>query len=170
MCFFAGNFCPQGYRAADGTLLPIQQNQALFSILGATYGGDGRTNFALPDLRGRGPVGSGTGTGLAPVGLGQILGNEKVTLTANQIAPHTHPATFSGGSFSGLKAEGTSGGTLSGNAPGTNSVPITGTVTGTVTVNPNTFVNNQQSPVPTRSPSLGLTACIADQGTYPMRP
>ncbi len=68
---FAGNFAPRGWAFCEGQILPISQNTALFSILGTTYGGDGRTTFALPDLRGRVPVGAGTGPGLAPVKLGQ---------------------------------------------------------------------------------------------------
>lgn len=68
---FAGNFAPRGWALCDGQLLSIAQNEALFSILGTTYGGDGRTTFALPDLRGGVPVGHGTAPGLAPVQLGQ---------------------------------------------------------------------------------------------------
>ena len=68
---FGGNFAPRGYAFCNGQLLPIAQNTALFSILGTTYGGDGRTTFALPDMRGRMPMHSGTGPGLDPVQLGQ---------------------------------------------------------------------------------------------------
>ncbi len=88
---FAGNFAPRGWALADGQLLSIAQNTALFSILGTTYGGDGRTTFALPDLRGRVPVGAGTGPGLPPVSLGQQLGSETLTLTAANLPIHTHP-------------------------------------------------------------------------------
>ncbi|MHA1541609.1 MAG: tail fiber protein [Candidatus Hodarchaeales archaeon] len=73
---FAGNFAPRGWAFCDGQLLPISQNTALFSILGTTYGGDGRTTFALPDLRGRVPVHAGTGPGLTPRPLGQKGGSE----------------------------------------------------------------------------------------------
>ena len=82
---FAGNFAPRGWAFCEGQLLPIAQNQALFSILGKTYGGDGRTTFALPDLRGRVPVGAGTGSGLDPVILGQKAssgGSGKVTMSS----------------------------------------------------------------------------------------
>jgi microcystin-dependent protein len=68
---FAGTFAPRGWAFCEGQLLPINQYQALFSLLGTTYGGDGRTTFALPDLRGRAPIGVGTGPGLEPVRLGQ---------------------------------------------------------------------------------------------------
>jgi microcystin-dependent protein len=81
---FAGNFVPRGWAACDGRLLPISQNQALFAILGTTYGGDGRTNFALPDLRSRVPVGASV-TGRPPAvttyTLGQTVGTESTTLT-----------------------------------------------------------------------------------------
>jgi microcystin-dependent protein len=78
---FAGNFAPQGWFFCDGTLLPISQYQALYSLLGTTYGGDGRTTFALPDLRGRVPVGIGAAPGLTPHSLGQKLGSETNVLT-----------------------------------------------------------------------------------------
>jgi MYXO-CTERM domain-containing protein len=87
---FAGNFAPGGFEFADGRLLPINQNQALFSILGTTYGGDGRTNFALPDLRGRVALHFGQGPGMSNVELGQMLGSETVTLTGAQMPEHTH--------------------------------------------------------------------------------
>lgn len=89
---FAGNFAPRSWALCDGQLLPINQNQALFSILGTTYGGDGVTNFALPDLRGRFPMHPGNGPGLTPRSLGEQAGVENVTLNANQIPSHSHSA------------------------------------------------------------------------------
>ena len=89
---FGGNFAPRGWALCEGQLLPISQNTALFSILGTTYGGDGRTTFGLPDLRGRIPMGSGTGPGLSPRRLGEKAGTENVTLNQNQIPSHTHAA------------------------------------------------------------------------------
>ncbi len=77
---FAGNFAPRGYALCQGQLLPIAQNSALFSLLGTTYGGDGRTTFALPDLRGRTPLQAGQGPGLSDVKLGEKGGNEVATL------------------------------------------------------------------------------------------
>ena len=71
---FAGNFAPRGWAMCQGQMLPISQYTALFSILGTTYGGDGRTTFALPDLRGRGPVGMGQGPGLPQRELGEVIG------------------------------------------------------------------------------------------------
>ncbi len=87
---FGGNYAPRGWALCDGQLLPISQNDALFSILGTTYGGDGRTSFGLPDLRGRVPVHAGSGPGLTSRPLGQKAGVEHVTLNITQIPPHTH--------------------------------------------------------------------------------
>jgi microcystin-dependent protein len=89
---FGGNFAPRGYALCDGQLLPINQNQALFSLLGTIYGGDGRTTFALPDLRGRIPMQPGTGPGLSNRSLGERSGVEDVTLTAQQLPTHNHAA------------------------------------------------------------------------------
>lgn len=88
---FAGNFAPRGWALCEGQLLSIAQNSALFSILGTTYGGDGRTTFALPDLRGRVPIQPGTGPGLSPYTLGQSGGAENVSLLITNIPAHNHP-------------------------------------------------------------------------------
>lgn len=87
---FGGNFAPRGWAFCDGQLLPIAQNTALFSLLGTIYGGDGRTTFALPDLRGRVPVHSGNGPGLSDYRVGQRGGSERIILTINQIPSHNH--------------------------------------------------------------------------------
>lgn len=87
---FGGNFAPRGWAFCNGQLLQISANTALFSILGTTYGGDGRTTFALPDLRGRVAIHAGTGNGLTPRQIGQASGTETVTLTINQMPAHTH--------------------------------------------------------------------------------
>ncbi|MDN3688649.1 phage tail protein [Cyclobacterium jeungdonense] len=96
---FAGNFAPRGYALCNGQILAISQNQALFSILGTTYGGDGRTTFALPDLRGRVPMGPGQGPGLSNRQLGEIGGKENTTLTVANLPAHNH--TLSANSASG---------------------------------------------------------------------
>src|SRR5579862_682999 len=90
---FGGNFAPLGYATCDGQLMAINQNQALFSILGTTFGGDGQVTFSLPDLRGRHPVHVGQGAGLAPRILGEMSGQESVQLTMNQMPAHTHQLT-----------------------------------------------------------------------------
>ena len=87
---FAGNFAPRSWAYCDGQLLAIPQNEALFSLLGTNYGGDGRTTFGLPDLRGRQPMHEGTG-----FSLGQKGGMETVTLTDNQLPSHTHALKYS---------------------------------------------------------------------------
>lgn len=86
---FAGNFAPRGWAFCDGTLLPIAQNTALFSLIGTTYGGDGRTTTALPNLKGRAPMHPGQGPGLSNRRLGELGGTETVPLTENQ-TQHTH--------------------------------------------------------------------------------
>lgn len=95
---FGGNYAPRGWAFCNGQLLPISQYSALFSILGTTYGGDGRTTFALPDLRGRVPVhvggSSGSGPGLSNYQLGQRGGAESVTLTVNEMPSHNHGANM----------------------------------------------------------------------------
>src|SRR3546814_13601589 len=84
------NFAPRGWALCQGQLLPISQNSALFALLGTTYGGDGRTTFALPDLRGRCAIGMGQGPGLSAYQQGQMAGQENVTLIQTQIPTHTH--------------------------------------------------------------------------------
>ncbi|MBT3200071.1 MAG: hypothetical protein HN350_09160, partial [Phycisphaerales bacterium] len=96
---FAGNFAPRSWAFCDGQLLPIAQNTALFSILGTTYGGDGRTTFALPNLLNRSVIGAGNGPGLPTYRLGETVGSDTVTLTAQQMASHSHtlpPITWTG--------------------------------------------------------------------------
>jgi microcystin-dependent protein len=83
---FAGNFAPAGWMFCDGQLLPISENETLFQLIGTTYGGDGESTFALPDLRGRLPIHQGNGFILAETG-----GAEEITLTVNQISAHAHP-------------------------------------------------------------------------------
>jgi microcystin-dependent protein len=89
---FGGNFAPAGWALCDGSLLPISENDALFALIGTTYGGDGQQTFAVPDLRGRLPVHQGTlsATGTTYI-MGQMSGTESTTLTVNQIPAHTHP-------------------------------------------------------------------------------
>src|SRR5215203_4293279 len=88
---FAGNFAPAGWAFCDGQLLPISENEVLFTLIGTIYGGDGESTFALPDLRGRIPIHQGNGFILAETG-----GAEQITLTVNQIPAHSHPLLASG--------------------------------------------------------------------------
>ena len=105
---FAGNFPPRSFAYCDGQLLPIAQNSALFSILGTTYGGDGRTTFGLPDLRGRVAVGPRRGPGLSTYVLGERQGVETVTLNILQLPSHSHTTSVTPGSAS-LPVNGTAG-------------------------------------------------------------
>lgn len=89
---FAGSFCPRGYADANGSLLAISQNNALFSLFGTIYGGDGRSTFGLPDLRGRVPVGEGNGPGLSNRPIGQKSGQQSVNININQMPVHSHAA------------------------------------------------------------------------------
>ena len=109
---FAGNFAPGGWALADGQLIPINQNTALFSILGTTYGGDGITDFALPDLRGRSVIGAGQGPGLTNRNLGETTGVAQMSLTDAEMPAHTH--TLPGGGVTGSEG---------GNQPYTNMKP-----------------------------------------------
>lgn len=92
---FAGNFAPRGWALCEGQLLAVSQNDALFALLGTIYGGDGRTTFGLPDMRGRLPVHTGQGPGLSSRQLGSRAGAERVTVTTNQLPTHTHPMEVS---------------------------------------------------------------------------
>jgi len=93
---FAGTFAPRGWAFCSGQLLPISQNTALFSILGTTYGGNGKSNFALPNLNGRVPIGAGQGPGLSIRDLGETGGESAVTLTESELPSHRHSVTTSG--------------------------------------------------------------------------
>ncbi len=93
---FAGNFAPRSWAFCDGQLLAVSQNNALFSLFGTIYGGDGRTTFGLPDLRGRVPIHAGNGPGLSQRRLGAKSGGETATVTANQLPSHTHSWAASG--------------------------------------------------------------------------
>jgi microcystin-dependent protein len=161
---FAGNFAPTGWAFCQGQLLPIAQNQALFSLLGTTYGGDGRTSFALPDLRGRVPVGFGQGPGLSNREIGEKFGSELVTLNINQMPSHNH-------TVNAVTSEGNQ------NLP-TNSLPANtktldkeysdanaNTTMKATMVNP----TGGSQPFGVSQPSLGVNFIIALQGIYPSR-
>ncbi|MXO90563.1 phage tail protein [Altererythrobacter aquaemixtae] len=164
-------FCPRGTYDAAGQLLPINSNQALFSLYGTTYGGDGRTTFALPDLRGRTVVGQGTGAGLTPRPLGQRSGTETVTLNSTQIPAHSHTGQ--------VRAEHTAQadtGNPSGNAIGRTTTPIysdTATPASTGALHPGTLHidvsggGNQSHP--NMQPYLVMRYCVASVGVFPSR-
>ncbi|WP_191602172.1 phage tail protein [Marinomonas algicola] len=98
---FGFNFNPRSWALCNGQIESIQSNTALFSLLGTSYGGDGRTTYALPDLRGRSAVGMGQGPGLSHYFIGESAGNEKMSLTSAEMPSHTHYPIYSGGTASG---------------------------------------------------------------------
>lgn len=158
---FGGHFAPRGWAQCDGQLLPISQYSALFSILGTTYGGDGVTTFALPDLRGRAPVHMGHGPGLTQRNLGQKFGEEKVTLTTSQMPAHSHTVTCS-------TSRGTSGnpaGNVLGGDPDLPYEPSGGQIMSTSMIHD----TGGNAPHDNSQPSLALTYVIALQGIYPSR-
>jgi microcystin-dependent protein len=158
--FVAFNFAPVGWALCNGQLLPISGNQALFNLLGTTYGGNGTSNFALPNLQGRMPLGMGAGTG-ASYPLGQTAGQTSVTLSVAQMPKHSHSLHVSSTTANtkapaGAVSAGDSGAaTYSSVAPdAVMSSKSIGTAGGT-------------TPVPTMSPYLALTCIIALEGVYP---
>lgn len=155
------NFAPRGWAFCDGQILPINQNQSLYSLLGTTYGGDGRTSFALPDLRSRTPIHRSDG-----FQLGQKGGAETVTLTAAQIAAHTHTAKASstaadtGNPAAHVLAAADAGQTLYRDPEAANTTALrSGTVTN---AGGGQAHNNMQ-------PYITLSFCIALQGLFPSR-
>lgn len=178
------NFAPRGYAKCDGQLLPIAQNTALFSLLGVTFGGDGRTTFALPDLRGRVAIHPGRGPGLSVYSAGQRGGVENVTLTVQQMPSHNHGATTSYAALTvNLNAYGDNGGSsapannvlaekrrtniYSDQAPdvvmSSDSITLTGEIQTTVL-----NAGGGQS-IENRMPFLGINHVIALQGIFPSR-
>lgn len=101
------NFAPHGHAMCQGQVLPISQNTALFSLLGTNFGGNGTSNFALPDLRGRIPLSSGQGPGLSSYQLGEVGGVASVSLTAPQLPSHTHNVVGSSAASTSLSPSGT---------------------------------------------------------------
>lgn len=194
VCITAATFCPLEFEEAGGQLLSINQNQALFSVLGTTYGGNGTTNFALPNLRGRSIIGSGQGVGLTSITQGQALGTESVRLTEGNLPVHTHPVTLSGtanttvtipiSAHSGSNVTTPSGQAyLSASPPNGlqaaqiwsgNATPVATVagVTASTTINGSTTVGatGGNQPIDNRPPQLALRYCIAVQGLYPPRP
>lgn len=156
----AFGFPPRGWAFCDGQLIAISQNSALFSILGTTYGGDGRTTFGLPDLRGRTPIQQGSGPGLSTYRLGQKGGSENVTLTANQTPSHTH-------GMQGNNADAT-GGDPAGNLPAAVSKPAYANAGAMAAMNAAAVTNSGGSQHHTNTqPTLAVYFCIALVGIFP---
>jgi microcystin-dependent protein len=159
------NFCPRGWVIAEGQILPINQNQSLYSLLGTTYGGDGRTSFALPDLRSRVNIGLGNGPGLTPRTWGQKGGAETVTLTTAELAAHNHTAVMKGTSNAANAGVGT--GNLLASAPNYSLLGGADTVMKTGTVTTGNIGSGQAFSIV--MPYQTILTCIALQGLFPSR-
>lgn len=169
---FGGNFAPRGWAFCDGQLLAISQNTALFSLIGTTYGGDGRTTFGLPDLRGRLALHPGNGPGLSSIKWGQKGGVETHTLTINEMPNHNHSGSTLGvgcnesdgnseepsGRNLGLSASGTPY-----NSDANDTTMAAGNITGV------TGAQGGSQPFNMRNPYLGVSYIIALQGVFPSR-
>ncbi len=163
---FPFNFAPKGWAFCDGQILPLSQNTALFSLLGTTYGGDGKSNFALPNLQGCAPMHPGQGPGLSLHDLGETGGEDTVTLLDSEMPAHSHQLSGSVGRGSAV------------NTPGGTSL-LTASQGGLVYTTPpantamarqGTSVNGGSQPHDNLMPYLALNFCIALQGVFPPRP
>ncbi len=163
---FPFNFAPRGWAFCDGQLLPLSQNTALFSLLGTTYGGNGKSNFALPNLQGRAPMHPGQGPGLSLHDLGETGGSETVTLLESEIPSHSHTAGAQNVPLGGVAAPG-SNTTLnrpaSGNLFKSGSAPLTPMASQTLAPSGGDQPHNNMMPY------LTLNFCIALQGVFPPR-
>ena len=161
---FGGNFAPRGWATCDGQILPIAQNTALFSLLGTTYGGNGTTTFALPDLRGRVPLHVGQGPGLSPYSLGESTGTESVTLLTSQMPAHSHP-------INATQTATTSdpNGTVPANEAAGRTAIYGDRPDGTVMNAGMCGMAGGSQPVPNLQPLLCVTFIIALEGIYPSR-
>jgi microcystin-dependent protein len=163
--FWGANFAPRGYALCSGQLLPISQNQALFSLLGTTYGGDGRTTFALPDLQGRVAVGFGQGPGLSDVPLGVKAGANTATLTISTMPAHNHTIMCYNGSDNILPSPKDTFMAQNSNNSGNYVTSTDNTKLNTKTVS---LTGSGQS-FTLMQPYLGLYIIIATSGVFPSR-
>lgn len=164
---FPFNFAPIGWAWCDGQLLPLSQNTALFSLLGTTYGGDGKSNFALPNLQGRAPMHPGQGPGLSLHDLGETGGSETVTLLESEIPVHNH--TFQAGESTDPAESKSPGGNVPGLAIGVtpyaaNTSPLNAAMSGQMLA-----PAGGDQPHNNMQPYLTFSFCIALQGIFPPR-
>lgn len=185
ICILGFTFAPSGYALCNGQIMSIAQNTALFSLLGTTYGGNGSTTFALPDLRGRAPIHFGQGPSLAPYAQGQVGGIEATTLTTAQLPAHTHGFADNGSALNSITTKATSqipaaGSFLARTVDGSTSgaqpliyVPAgtagTSVAMGGLNVAGTIAPTGQNQPVPIMQPYLVLNYSIALQGIFPSR-
>ena len=165
---FGGNFAPRNYALCNGQIMAISQNTALFSLLGTTYGGNGTTTFALPNMQGRAPVHQGNGAGIDPVSLGEMAGGPSVTLTTGNLPQHTHPISGA------IIANSNPGETPASNTLFTNSAPnqlyAAALGTGGLNLAPQTITMAGGSlPHNNMQPYLAVSFIIALQGVFPAR-
>ena len=169
---FAGNFAPRGYALCNGQILPISQNTALFSLIGTFYGGNGTSNFALPNLQGQGPIHQGQGPGLTDRVLGEIGGSYNVTLISTEMPAHIHTinaqATLATASPPNEGSPSTNVWGVSGDR--TTKVSLYNTSVAASPMAPNIFgITGGNLPHNNLSPYLALSFCIALTGVFPAR-
>ncbi len=170
---FAGNFAPRGYMLCNGALLNISQNTALFSLLGTTYGGDGRTTFALPNLNGRAPFGAGNSSTGKNIALGEAGGNPQTTLQQQNLPSFASQLKISNTNANSSTPSVTSSIAITGQQNGRQFDAVPSFVDG----NPDTVINSesvsfigQSAPMNTMPPYLGMNYIICVQGIFPSRP
>jgi microcystin-dependent protein len=186
---FAFNFPPYGWQFCDGQIMSIAQNTPLFALIGTTYGGNGQTTFALPDLRGRSVVHPGTGPGLGTIDYGEVGGVENMTLTQSNLPMHVHPLvsgtgagqvsvatiihTTEGGTVSNESDNGNNGLSSGGSTANIYSEPPVGTTNSvggvTSTISGTTAVAGGSQAFPIRNPYLGIYMSICINGIFPSR-
>ena len=164
---FGGNFAPRGWAFCNGQLLSIAQNTALFSLLGTTFGGNGQTNFALPDLRSRVPLHAGQGVGLSNRSLGEAAGAENVTIVASQMPAHAHTFAQPCSNVAGGAADPTNN-YPAGQDVNTGPFNYNTTKTGTEAA-AQTGLQGGGQPLPIMQPFLCLNFIIALEGIFPSR-
>jgi microcystin-dependent protein len=164
ICIYGFNFAPRGWAFCNGQILAIAQNTALFSLLGTTYGGNGTTTFALPNLQSRLPLHFGQGAGLSSYALGQASGTESVTLTQNSLPPHNHASTTPATAADGTSIDPAAGAVL---GAGINIYTV-GAATIQMSPTPTSLTGGGQ-PVSIVQPILAINFCIALQGLFPSR-
>jgi len=166
---FPFNFAPTGWAFCDGQLMPISQNTALFSLLGTTYGGDGKSTFALPDMQGNAPMQPGQGQGLSLRDLGETSGVESVTLLTSEMPAHTHGVGRALADAGNVITPVNSVWAQSAAGRGAAALYIDGAPTGKVNIN-SLNVTGGSLPHNNMQPYLTLNFCIALQGIFPQRP
>lgn len=174
---FGFNFAPKMYAQCNGQILSIANNTALFSLLGTTYGGNGQTTFALPNLQGRFPIGQGNGSGLPSHTIGEMSGNTSTTLLSSNLPSHIHSLSnvrvkvAVNGSNGGENAPDSSfaGSNTSQAAYASASTPGTALAPGAINVGGTTDISGNNSPLNIQNPYLVMNYCIATYGIFPSR-